>query len=381
MALAPAIYLDHNATTPVAPEVLDAMLPYFSERFGNPSSGHAYGREARAAVDRARAEVADLLGAEPDEIVFTGGGTEANNLAILGAASVRPYRHHVVTTVVEHPATARCVEKLERERARVTRLGVDAVGRVAAADAVQAIGDETLLVTIMHANNETGTVQPVRAFSEAAHRRGALVHTDAAQSAGKIPVRVAELDVDLCSLAGHKLHAPKGVGALFVRRGSLLGPVLLGASHERGLRPGTENVPSIVGLGAACALASRDLARESSRLRALAGRLWAALAAAVPRLALNGPPLDDPDRLPNTLSVRFPDVTGGAVLAAAPEIAASTGAACHDGEESASRTILAMGVPEPEALGTVRLSLGRKTTEADVDRAATLLGDAWRSLR
>jgi cysteine desulfurase len=379
LTLAPAIYLDHNATTPVAAEVLEVMLPYFTEQFGNPSSGHAYGREARAAVDRAREQVAAFLGAEPDEIVFTGGGTEANNLAILGAASVRPYRHHVVTSVVEHPATARCVEKLERERSRVTRLGVDAVGRVSAAAAREAIDDETLLVTIMHANNETGAVQPIRAFAEAAHERGALVHTDAAQSAGKIPVRVADLGVDLCSLAGHKLYAPKGVGALFVRRGSLLGPVLLGASHERGLRPGTENVPSIVGLGAACAMASRGLATETSRLLALTKRLWSSLASGVPGLALNGPPLDDPDRLPNTLSVRFPGVVGAAVLSAAPEVAASTGSACHDGQESASRTIVAMGVPEAEALGTVRLSLGRLTTEADVDRAAALLCRAWQA--
>ena len=372
------LYLDHNATTPVLAEVLAAMLPYFGDRFGNPSSSHTFGREARAAIDTARAQVASLLGSEADEIIFTSGGTEANNLAILGAAAVRPYRHHVVTSVVEHPATARCVEKLERERSKVIRLGVDGQGRVRAGSATEAINDETLLVTLMHANNETGAVQPVRAAAEAAHAHGALAHTDAAQSAGKIPVRVRELGVDLCSIAGHKLYAPKGVGALYVKRGSLLGPVLLGAGHERGLRPGTENVPSIVGLGAACAAAERDLAAERVRLRELSLRLFTAIAATVPGLALNGPPLEGDDRLPNTVSVRFPGALGSAVLAGAPEIAASTGAACHDGQDTASKTIVAMGVSEADALGTVRLSLGRHTTMTVVDHAAALLTSAWR---
>ncbi len=374
------IYLDHNATTPVLPEIVEAMLPYFGERFGNPSSGHAYGREARVAVDRAREQVAAFWGSAPDEVVFTSGGTEANNLAILGAASVRPYRHHVVTTAIEHPATLRCVEKLERERSRVTRLGVDAVGRVSADEAKAAIDDGTLLVTMMLANNETGAVQPVRACAAAARARGALVHSDAAQAAGKIPVRVDDLDVDLCTIAGHKLYAPKGVGALYVRRGSLLGPVLLGAGHERGLRPGTENVPAIVGLGVACELAARDVVAEGARLRELSKRLFAMLLAEIPDLALNGPPLDDGGRLPNTLSVRFPHAAGSAVLARAPEIAATTGAACHEGQESASKVILAMGIPEAEAIGTIRLSLGRRTTGAEVADAARVLARAWREV-
>jgi cysteine desulfurase len=374
------IYLDHNATTPVLPEVVEAMLPYFGERFGNPSSGHPYGKEARSAVDAARGEVAGLLGCEADEVVFCSGGTEANNLAILGAAAMRPYRHHVVTTAIEHPATLRCVEKLERERARVTRLGVDGVGRVAADAARDVVDDETLLVTMMLANNETGAVQPVRAFADAARARGALVHTDAAQAAGKIPVSVRDLDVDLLTIAGHKLYAPKGVGALYVRRGSLLSPVALGASHERGLRPGTENVPGIVGLGRACAIAARDVIAEGHRLRGLAKRLFTALATEIPDLGLNGPPLDDEARLPNTVSVRFPRTTGSAILAAAPEIAATTGAACHEGQESASKVILAMGIPEAEAIGTVRLSLGRRTTESDVDAAARALARAFRSV-
>ncbi len=374
------VYLDHNATTPVLPEVLDAMLPFFGDRFGNPSSGHPFGKEARAAVDASRGEVAHLLGCEADEIVFCSGGTEANNLAILGAAAMRPYRHHVVTTAIEHPATLKCVEKLERERARVTRLGVDGFGRVAAELAGRVVDDETLLVTMMLANNETGAVQPVRAFADAARARGALVHTDAAQAAGKIPVSVRDLDVDLLTIAGHKLYAPKGIGALYVRRGSLLAPVVLGASHERGLRPGTENVPGIVGLGRACAIAARDVAAEGVRLRALAKRLYAALAGEIPALALNGPPLDDEARLPNTVSVRFPGATGSAVLGAAPEVAATTGAACHEGQESASKVIVAMGVQESEAIGTVRLSLGRRTTEGDVDAAARALARAFRDV-
>ncbi len=374
------IYLDHNATTPVLPEVVDAMLPYFGERFGNPSSAHPYGREARAAVDASRERVAALLGCAPDEVVFTSGGTEADNLAILGAAAVRPYRHHVVTSVIEHPAVARCVEKLERERSRVTRLGVDAVGRVDAVVARRALEDDSLLLTLMHANNETGAVQPVGACAEAARARGALVHTDAAQSVGKVRVRVDDLGVDLLTIAGHKVYAPKGVGALYVRRGSLLAPVLLGAAHERGLRPGTENVPAIVGLGVACEVAARDLDREPARVLALAARLFRALEGAVPGIALNGPPLDATERLPNTVSVRFPGVAGSAVLAGAPEVAATTGAACHEGQESASKTILAMGVSDAAALGTVRLSLGRGTTEEAVDRAAGALARSWREL-
>jgi cysteine desulfurase len=370
------IYLDHNATTPVLPEVRDAMGPYLAGRFGNPSSGHPFGRAAREAVERARQQVAGLLSCEPEEIVFTSGGTEANNLAIRGVAEARPERRHVLTSAVEHPAVSAPCAWLEGHGWRVTRTGVDAEGRVRPSDVGAALDDETALVTVMHANNETGVVQPIAAIAAAARSRGAISHTDAAQSVGKIPVEVPRLGVDLLSVAGHKLYAPKGVGALYVRRGTPIRPFVLGAGHERGLRPGTENVASIVGLGAACERARDDVAAESARLQRLRQDLWERLRAAVPGLALNGHPTD---RLPNTLSVRFPNVSGTAVLAAAPAVAASTGSACHEGLESAPGVIVAMGVPASEALGTVRLSLGRTTTAEEVEVAAGALGEAWRA--
>jgi cysteine desulfurase len=368
------IYLDHNATTPILPEVVDAMLPYLREHFGNPSSGHPPGRRARQGLDRAREQVAALIGATPDEIFFTSGGTEANNLAIRGATEARADRRHVVTSTIEHPATANPCAWLERHGHRVSRLGVNGQGRVRLAEAERLITDETALVSVMHANNETGVIQPVAEVARFARSQGALAHTDAAQSLGKVPVDVGALAVDLLSIAGHKLYAPKGVGALYVRRGTPLAPLLLGAGHERGLRPGTENVPSIVGLGVACELAGRDLAAEAARVRALRDRLRELLATRVPGLALNG---DAEERLPNTLFVRFPGVSGTAVLAAAPGIAASTGSACHDGHETASGVLLAMGIPAAEAVGSIRLTLGRSTTAAEIDRAAIALAEAW----
>lgn len=364
------IYLDHNATTPLLPEVLDAMLPYLREHFGNPSSGHAYGREAHAAIDRARARVAALIGADDDEVVFTSGGTEANNLAIRGATAARPERRHVVTTAIEHPATARPCAWLEGQGWRVDRLGVDADGRVRPDDARAALRGAPALLTVIHAHNETGVIQPVEDLAALARDAGALVHTDAAQSLGKVAIAVTSLGVDLLSIAGHKLYAPKGVGALYVRRGAPLAPLLLGAGHERGLRPGTENVAAIVGLGVACELAGRDLERTAARIRDQRDRLWQRLADAVPGLALNG---DRERRLPNTLSVRFPGTTGAEVLAGAPEVAASTGSACHDGHAQAPAAIVAMGVPAADALGTVRLTLGRGTTDDDVAAAAAAL--------
>jgi cysteine desulfurase len=371
------IYLDHNATTPLLPGVVDAMLPYLREHFGNPSSGHALGRVAHAAVERARAQVAGLIGANADEILFTSGGTEANNLAIRGVTEARPERRHVVTSVVEHPAVAAPCAWLESHGWRITRVGVDAEGRAKVGEAVAAIDAETALVTIMHANNETGVLQPIWPVAEAARKTGALVHTDAAQTAGKVPVDVGALGVDLLTIVGHKLYAPKGVGALYVRRGTPLLPFTLGAGHERGRRPGTENVPSIVGLGVACERARLDLAVESGRARALRDLLWNELREGIPGLALNG---SATERLPNTLSVRFPGISGLTLLDAAPSVAASTGSACHAGHEEAPPVVVAMGVPSREALGTVRLTLGRGTTEAEVRRAARLLTEAWRAL-
>lgn len=376
MTTAP-IYLDSNATTPLLPEVIDAMLPYLREHFGNPSSGHVYGARARNAVARAREQVATLIGCDPDEVVFTSGGTEANNLAIRGVAEALERKRHVITSVIEHPATARPCAWLEKHERRVTRIGVDGDGRIRVDAARDAIDGDTALVTIMHSNNETGVLQPVAELARLAHAAGAVIHTDAAQSLGKVPVRVRQLDVDLLSIAGHKLYAPKGVGALYVKRGTPLVPFALGASHERGLRPGTENVASIVGLGTACEVVGQNLEAEAGRMKELRDILWERLAHGVPGIALNG---HRELRLPNTLNIRFPRVSGNAVLEGTPEIAASTGSACHEGHESASAVILAMGVTQKDALGSVRLTLGRGTTRDDVVRAAEALVRAWRQL-
>jgi cysteine desulfurase len=372
------IYLDHNATTPVQAEVVQAMLPWLKEHFGNPSSTHVYGRRAHEAIEKAREQVAALLGCQADEVFFTSGGTEANNLAILGSTEAAAEgRRHVVTSVVEHPATARPCDRLQHAGWELTRLPVDRDGRIRVEEVRAFLRGDTALVSVMLANNETGTIMPIREVAELAHSRGALVHTDAAQAVGKIPVRVEELGVDLLSVAGHKLYAPKGVGALFVRRGTSIRPVLLGAGHERGLRPGTENVPYIVGLGQACEVAARDLEQEAARVGALRDELWALLSAEVPGIRLNG---HRTERLPNTLNVCFPGISGNAVLGAAPEVAASTGSACHEGAEDPSGVLLAMGLDASTALGAVRLSLGRGTTRKQVSEAARALVRAWKEV-
>ncbi len=379
MTASDPIYLDHNATTPLLPEVVDAMLPFLREHFGNPSSGHVYGVRAAAAVERAREHVALLLGCEPHELLFTSGGTEANNLAIRGVMEAQSgTRTKIVTSSIEHPATSRPCDWLERHGHVVARVPVDADGRVNLDAAGAAIDAATGIVTVMHSNNETGVLQPIAELAALAHAAGALLHTDAAQSVGKLAVRVRELGADLASLAGHKLYAPKGVGALYVKRGTPIAPFALGAGHEHGLRPGTENVASIVGLGVACAAAARDLEATEARTRALRDELWQRLAAAIDGLALNG---HRELRLPNTLNVRFPNASGTAVLAGAPEIAASTGSACHAGHESASAVIVAMGVRPEDALGSVRLTLGRSTTADDVARASDALVRSWRGAR
>ncbi len=371
------IYLDHNATTPLLPEVVDAMLPYLREHFGNPSSGHIFGRRAHDAIDAARAQVAALIDCRPDEVIFTSGGTEANNLAIFGV-SASTAKRHVVTSTIEHPATAAPCRALEARGVRVTWSPVDRDGRVRFEDLRESLDERTALVTVMHANNETGVLQPIAEIARGARGRGALVHTDAAQSVGKVAVRVDDLEVDLLSIAGHKLHAPKGVGALFVRRGTSLAPFVLGAGHERGLRPGTENVASIVGLGTACELAAARLASRPHAVRDLRDRLRARLCEAIAGITLHGHPTE---RLPNTLNVAFPGVTGTSVLAATPEVAASTGSACHEGGETASPVLLAMGLDPRAALGAVRLSLGCTTTTREIDDAADALLRGWRRAR
>ena len=367
------IYLDYNATTPLLAEVVEAMLPYLREHAGNPSSTHVFGQRARAAVDAARGQVAALLGCDPDEVFFTSGGTEANNLAIRGVTEALGRPGILVTTTIEHPAVAAPCAWLERQGWRVIRLAADTDGRAVP----EALTEPVDLITVMHSNNETGALQPIGAAAAMAEAAGALLHTDAAQSVGKVPVDVRALRVDLLSIAGHKLYAPKGVGALYVRRGTRLAPFVLGAGHERGLRPGTENVAGIVGLGAACAIARDTLEASSLRIRTLRDRLWSLLGERVPGLKLNGPV---EKRLPNTLNVRFPGVSGIALLEATPEVAASTGSACHEGHETASGVLLAMGIPAAEAVGSVRLTLGRQTTDDEISRAAEALSRAWARL-
>jgi cysteine desulfurase len=364
------VYLDHNATTPVAPEVVDAMLPYLRDHYGNPSSDHPFGRRAAAAVDQARGRVAALIGADPGEIVFTSGGTESNNLAIRGTASVAdPTRRRMVTTVVEHPATTAPLAHLGAAGWTITRLPVTRAGTVDAAVAAAELGPDVALVTVMLAQNETGAILPVGDVATQAHKAGAVVHTDAAQAIGKIEVNVDGLAIDLLSIAGHKCYAPKGVGALYRRAGTPLGPVLLGAGQEGGVRPGTENVAGIVGLGAACELAGRRLAADGLRLAILRDTFWEQLRDAIPGLVRHTPQ----NSLPNTLMVSFPDVLGRSVLAASPGLAASTGSACHAGQDTPAATLLAMGSTPQVALGAVRLSLGRSTTATDISTAAAIL--------
>ena len=370
------VYLDNNATTPIDPEVLEAMLPYLRGQFGNPSSVHALGGPAHDAVERARGEVAALIGAAPDEIVFTSGGTEASNMAIRGAAVMNTARRAVVTTNIEHPATDACCALLERAGHPVRRLAAKADGRVDASGAASQLGADTALVTVIHAQNEIGTLQPVTAIARQAHAVGALVHVDAAQSVGKVPVHVDALGADLLSIAAHKLYAPKGIGVLYIRRGIALPPLLVGAGQERGRRPGTENVPYIVAVGEACRLARLALAGAEPRMRALRDRLLARLHEAVPGLTLVGHPTE---RLPNTLNVLFPHVSGRQLLAACPGVLASNGSACHADSEEPSAILLALGIPREAALGTVRLSVGRHTTTEDIDNAAARLASAWRA--
>jgi cysteine desulfurase len=371
----PPIYLDYNATTPILPEALDAMLPYLRDGFGNPSSDHAFGHRARAAVDRARERVAAFLGCEADEVIFTGGGTEANNLAIRGVTEAAAgSRRHVVTTVIEHPATAAPCSWLGRHGWRVTKARVDETGVVLVDDVQSALSADTALVTVMHANNETGVLQPVQGIAGLARAAGAIVHTDAAQSIGKVRFNVRQLGVDLLSVAGHKVYAPKGVGALYVRKGTNLSSFALGASHERGLRPGTENVASIVALGAALESIGSDLESSAERIRGLRDDLWSLLLARIPGIALNG---HRDLRLPNTLNVRFPGVSARVLLQNVPEIAASAGSACHAGEDVPSSVITAMGIAPEAAVGSIRLTLGRPTTRQDVVDAADALAAGW----
>jgi cysteine desulfurase len=365
-------YLDFNASTPIASEVVEAMRPFLTDHFGNPSSPHWAGAPAKAAVERARGQVAALLGAQPDEIVFTSGGTESNNHALQGAFFANRARgDHVVTSAVEHPAVLEPLKFLQQLGAKVSVVGVDRQGRIDPGEVQRAITPRTILVSVMHANNEVGSVQPIAEIAALARAAGALMHTDAAQSVGKIPARVDDLGVDLLSVAGHKLFAPKGVGALYVRRGTRLEPFMRGASHESGRRAGTENVLLDVALGAACELAGRWSGQDD--IRALRDRFETALRAALgDRVSVNGA---GADRLPNTSSINFVGRVGADLLAALPGVAASTGSACHAGSVELSAVLAAMAVPAHEGMGAVRFSLGRTTTWDELQAVLSLLKD------
>ncbi len=367
------IYLDYNASTPIDPLVREAMLPYLGEIHGNPTSGHALGQRVRRGVERAREQLAVLIGADPDEVIFTSGGTEANNHTIKGVAETASTRgRHLITSAIEHPAVMKPCRYLEHRGFEVTFVDVDASGRVDPETVIRAIRPDTLLISIMLANNEVGTIQPIAEIARAARERGVWVHTDAAQACGKIPVRVGDLGVDFLSLAGHKVYAPQGVGALYIRRGIEIESLLHGAGHESGRRAGTEAVSAIIGLGAAAEIASRG--SDAAHVLTMRDRLEAGLEARLgDRIAILG---DRGHRLPNTAMVAFVGKVGSEILAACPEICASTGAACHSGGPKRSAVLAAMDVAEPVAFGAARLSVGRYTTEAEVEQAVAMLSAA-----
>jgi len=358
------IYLDHNASTPIDPVVAAAMMPFLQDHYGNPSSGHWAATTAKTALETARGQVAALLGCHNDEIVFTSGGSEANNLALKGVFfALRDKGDHIITTRIEHPATIEPCRFLERLGARVTYLPVDGTGRIDPDELRRAVTPRTVLVSIMHANNEVGTIQPIEDCARIAHERGVLLHTDAAQSVGKVPTDINELGVDLLSIAGHKIYAPKGVGALFVRRGVSLEPLIHGAGHESGRRAGTESALLAVGLGKACDLA-RDLT-PMDRVRTLRDHFWQGLQDQCrDRVALNGHPTQ---RLPNTLNVSFVGRVGTEILERLDGVAASTGSACHSGRIELSPVLEAMAVAPEVGMGAVRFSLGRATTRDEID--------------
>lgn len=360
------VYTDNNATTRVADEVLSEMRPYFSELYGNPSSMHTFGGQVEKALKRARAQVADLLGADPSEIIFTSCGTESDNTAIRSTLESYPEKRHIITTRVEHPAVRNLCRHLGKHGYRLTEVPVDHEGRLDLDLLKQSIVNETALVSVMWANNETGVVFPVEEIARLCRDRGIVFHTDAVQAVGKVPINLKDSAIDFLSLSGHKLHAPKGVGVLYVRKGSRFSPFLIGGHQEAGRRGGTENVASIVGLGKACELAKMHLAGENTRLRMLRDKLQAGLLASIPNALVNGA---ETDRLPNTLSICFEYVEGEAILLLLSEkgICASSGSACTSGSLEPSHVLRAMGVPFTAAHGSIRFSLSVYNTEEEID--------------
>jgi cysteine desulfurase len=360
------VYFDNNATTRVDPEVFAAMAPYFSELYGNPSSMHSFGGQVGKKLVEARERTAALLGCHPNEIVFTSCGTEGDSTAIRSALEAQPDKHHIVTTKVEHPAVLNLANHLVKRGYHVTLLGVDGEGMIDLDELRSALREDTAVVSIMYANNETGTILPIPEIAEIVKSRGILLHTDAVQAVGKIPLDLAKLPVDFLVLSGHKLHAPKGVGALFVRKGTLYRPFLIGGHQEKGRRGGTENVPGIIGLGKSCELASAHMEEENSEVRRLRDRLEQGLRAAIPDTRLNGHPTE---RLPNTANLSFKFVEGEAILLLLDQlgICASSGSACTSGSLEPSHVLRAMGVPFTFAHGSVRFSLSRFNSQGEVD--------------
>ena len=360
-----AVYLDNNATTPVDPKVLEAMLPFLGEHYGNPSSLHRFGRVVRKAIEEAREQVAELLGAHPDEVIFTSGGTEGDNAALRGVLEALPDKRHVVTTRVEHPAVLNLCRYLEGRGYEVTYLSVDRLGRLDLEELRASLREDTALVSIMLANNETGVIFPLAEVAEIVKERGVVLHCDAVQAVGKMPIDLRSLPVDLLAISGHKFHGPKGVGALYVRRGTPWIPLIIGGHHESGRRAGTENAASIVGMGKAAELAREEL-RHVDEVRSLRDKLERGILERVPRVLLNG---DPHRRLPNTSNLCFEGVEGEALLLRLDEvgIAVSAGSACSSGSGEPSHVLKAMGVPEPAIHGAIRFSLSRFTTEEEVD--------------
>jgi cysteine desulfurase len=365
------IYLDYNASTPIDSRVLDEMLPYLKEKYGNPSSSHTFGVACRAGIEQARERLANLLGCEASEIIFTSGATESNNMVIKGIARAAGKGKHFITSGIEHPAVLEPCRRVERYGYKVTYLPVDCYGMVNPADLEKAITPDTALVTIMHSNNEVGTIQPIAELARIASSRGVLFHTDAAQSVGKVRVQAEELGVDFLTIAGHKFYAPKGIGALYIKSGRKLEPLLHGAGHERGLRPGTENVAFIVGLGAAAMIAAPLLEQEGQRQMNLGKRLFDGLKQAGLAVHLNGHP---EKKLPNTWNISFEGFTAMDVMdALGKEIAVSPGAACHGDLVEPSHVLAAMDIDPALARGAVRFSFGRETTEAEIDAVVQML--------
>jgi cysteine desulfurase len=374
------IYLDNNATTQVAPEVVEAMLPYFTELYGNASSMHTFGGQIHGRIEMARAQVAELIGAEPDEIIFTGCGSESDNTALMSAVECNPGKRHIITTRVEHSAILNFCKHLAGKGYRVTYLPVDTLGRFSMDALLEAVDDRTAVVSVMYANNETGVIFPIEEIGKILRARGILFHVDAVQVAGKIPINLKELPVDMISLSGHKLHAPKGIGVLYVRKGVRFCPYLIGGHQERGRRAGTENVASIIGLGKACELARKELARGTAPLAALRDKLEAALLKSCPDAVVNG---DRENRLPNTTSISFEYVEGEAILLRLNEygVCASSGSACTSGSLQPSHVLRAMGIPYTAVHGSVRFSLSGYNRQSEIDRVIEVLPPIIKELR